>query len=254
MRVIGTWKNKVGYFESQELARQLAEWMPGHLGEVSLTVCPATLALADVRRILPTDVTVGAQNVIWDAPNSFTGETSAESLKEVGCEIVMVGHSERRTFLSETDEQVSLKTNTILEHGLTPLVCVGETYDERVGEQTAEVIERQLTSIVEILKSWPEKTVLIAYEPAWAITTNKQKLPANPQLAAVDHALIRGFLDSALPAAKGKIELIYGAGVNVSNVVDFITTENVDGVLVGGASQSFSSFTELIQRVVKQIS
>lgn len=247
MRVIGTWKNRLDYEESIQLADQLAAWLEARPLELELSICPPMIALAGVRESLPETVRMGSQNLIWDADNSFTGETSARSLKALGCDLAMIGHSERRVHLGETDEQVALKVATALDHALVPLVCLGESYDERKAGETTAVLERQIQPLLPRLRELDDpEAVLIAYEPAWAITTNKEKLPANPQLAEDDHLWLRNFLAENLPEIGRTIPLVYGAGVNATNVAEFLAVENIDGVLVGGASQSIASLTELL--------
>ena len=249
MDVIGTWKNKLSFRESLTLATNLQGWLAGHTLSVDLQLLPSAVALNAVRALIPPTVELGCQNIGWDARHALTGETSANAAREAGASFVMIGHSERRTYLSETNDQVAAKLRAALAAGLGALVCIGETYAERNEGRTKAVVTEQVDAILPILSEFGIRGVRIAYEPAWAITTSQQSLPANPTMAANDHAFIRDLMVERLGANGGDLPLIYGAGVNIDNVTDFAQTENVDGVLVGGASQTYQSLTAIVEKV-----
>lgn len=246
VHLIGTWKNKVSFQASVDLARELGRWFADRRTSLNISLLPTTTALEPVSRELGTEVAIGCQNINWDASHALTGETSAQSAKEAGATFAMIGHSERRTYLGETNEQVAAKLRSALGAGLGALVCIGETYAERVEQLSKQIITDQVNSILPVLREMGTDGVRVAYEPAWAITTSEQSLPANPELAAGDHAFIRGLLSEGLGQVGESLPLIYGAGVNLDNVVDFAQIADVDGVLVGGASQSLRNFTSLI--------
>jgi triosephosphate isomerase len=247
--LIGTWKNKLDLRESVTLAASIGAWLEEHEVEIELQLLPPVVALTQVASELSSRVSLGCQNIGWDAAHALTGETSAASARQAGAQFVMIGHSERRTYLGETDDQVAKKLESALRGGLGALVCIGETYAERIEGATESVIVEQVASIEPLLADTEGRQVRIAYEPAWAITTSEQRLPADPGLAERDHAFIRRLLIERLGARGAEIPLIYGAGVNVDNVADFAAIDNVDGVLVGGASQSLESLVGIINNL-----
>ena len=161
----------------------------------------------------------------------------------------MIGHSERRTYLGESNEQIANKLRAALKAGLGALVCVGETYSERIDGATERVLTEQIEALRPVLEEFGLEGSRVAYEPAWAITTSEQSLPANPSLATKDHDFLRNLLIDKLGQPGESVPLIYGAGVNLGNVVEFAEIDNVDGVLVGGASQTLESLTTLIERL-----
>ena len=248
MRVIGSWKNRLNHTQAVALAREIAAWPASAIDGLDVTLMPPMISLPDIRAVLPRTSSVGCQNVVWDAPNAFTGETSVAAAAEAGASIVMIGHSERRTFLGETNQQVALKVASVFAAGLTPLICVGETFEERQAAMTRQVIASQLRALYPMLAEHADG-VLVAYEPAWAITTNAQSLPADPAIAAMDHAWLRSHLVEEVGDAARSVPLIYGAGVNEGNAGVFAATDDVDGVLVGGASQQSDTFLRLLESV-----
>lgn len=250
----GTWKNRLDVARSAALSNGFASWARSREQQASVVVLPPVLAFHTVAQTLTeAGISVFAQNAVWDAENAFTGETSVASFEADGCTGVMIGHSERRTFLGETDQQVCLKAKSVLEHGLEALVCVGETYEERVADRTEAVLERQLSSLLRGIEPCGVDGLSIAYEPSWAITTNEEKLPADPELAHKDHEWIRSYLRRQLGALGDSISLVYGAGVNPSNAASFAALDNVDGVLVGSASQDLEAFDAVVAAVESTI-
>ncbi|HEX6104104.1 MAG TPA: triose-phosphate isomerase [Gemmatimonadales bacterium] len=187
------------------------------------------------------DVAVGAQNVHWEAKGAFTGELSLPLVVEVGARLVLVGHSERRHLFGETDEQVGRKVAAALKAGLTPLVCVGETLAEREAGRTEHVVTRQVDAVVERVPpaEWPR--VVIAYEPVWAIGTGRN---ATPDDAAQVHQLIR--FELGRRGVQPRVPILYGGSVNPGNVLALLAREELDGVLVGGASLEADKWAELV--------
>src|SRR6478609_8354880 len=204
----------------RELREQL-EWVDG----VDVAVCPPYLSLhAAVQTLAGTDIAVAAQNVHWATEGAFTGEISAPMLFELGVYGAIVGHSERRQLFGETDETVARRTEAALEHGLHVIACVGETEAEREAGQTEDVLRRQ----VSVLSA--DDSMVIAYEPVWAIGTGKT---ATPEIAQEAHAFIKSILD---------VPVLYGGSVKPDNAAVLLTQPDVDGALVGGASLDLASF------------
>ena len=188
-----------------------------------------------------TDVTIGAQNVHWEPKGAFTGELSIPLVMEAGARATLIGHSERRHLFGETDEQVGRKLAASLKAGLMPMVCVGETLAERESGRTEQVVTRQLATLVERVGPADWSRVLLAYEPVWAIGTGKN---ATPDDAAQVHALIR--FELGRRGVTGRVRILYGGSVNKDNVLALLAREEVDGVLVGGASLEPDGWAELV--------
>ena len=227
----------------------------GYLNEhplpFELSICPSMVSLQAVAAEIAGSIPITAQNVIWDASVSFTGETSADALVEIGCKYVMIGHSERRLYLAETDEQISRKVLTAIKNGLIPLICIGEFFEDYEQGRANEVIDAQMKAIIPSLRTCISPSqFLIAYEPAWAITTSQQAIPCDPTLAEQRHEHIRQILRSNWNSDfADNVKLIYGAGVNKENIAQFLSQPNINGGLAGGASQSAEEFIELIEIV-----
>ncbi|HEY7026418.1 MAG TPA: triose-phosphate isomerase [Gemmatimonadales bacterium] len=188
------------------------------------------------------DISVGAQDVHWEARGAFTGATSIQLAKGAGATGALVGHSERRHVFGETDAETRRKVRALLEAGLTPMLCVGEKLEERVAHETEAVVTRQLTEGLHNLSPADLARVLIAYEPVWAIGTGKN---ATPEDAAEVHRSIRGVL--AKLGLAGRATLLYGGSVNKGNVLALVAQNEIDGVLVGGASLDPEGWSELVQ-------
>ena len=187
-------------------------------------------------------VQLGIQNVHWENSGAFTGEISAEMAASAGASYALVGHSERRQLFGETDEQVALKVAAVLRQDLIPVICVGETLEEREAGRVSEVILTQLDLALASIPD-PEIRFLIAYEPVWAIGTGKT---ATPKDAAGAHGTLRNRLEQAIGVtAAARTEILYGGSVKPSNATELLTAQDVDGVLVGGASVNPQSFAEI---------
>jgi triosephosphate isomerase len=188
------------------------------------------------------DISVGAQDVPWEPIGAFTGETSIQLAKGAGATGALVGHSERRHVFGETDAETRRKVRALLEAGLTPMLCVGETLAERVAQQTESVVTRQLREGLHNLSPADLARVLIAYEPVWAIGTGKN---ATPEDAAEVHRAVRGVV--AELGLGGRATVLYGGSVNKGNVQALVAQDEIDGVLVGGASLDPEGWSELVQ-------
>src|SRR5580692_12336117 len=210
----------------------------GESGRADLLVCPpATLIAQAALRIGSSDLSLGAQDCYTQVSGAFTGDISAAMLKDAGATYVIVGHSERRSYHHETDETVRAKAEAALKAGLTPIVCVGETQAEREAGQQATVVLRQLRGSLPPEAS--SETVVVAYEPRWAIGTGVTPMPKD--VAAV-HNGIRAMLADMHGPRCAKIRLLYGGSVNPTNCHGLLTLDNVDGALVGGASLKATEF------------
>jgi triosephosphate isomerase len=236
--VAGNWKLHKGPLEAAEFCRALKQRLPD-LGGVDVAVCPPYVSLAAaVRQLAETEIAVAAQNVHWERHGAFTGEVSAEMLRELGVYATIVGHSERREYFGETDETTARRAAAALEAGLSVIACVGELEDERERGETEAVLERQVSAIVAAVGEETEELVL-AYEPVWAIGTGKT---ATPEQAQEAHAFIRSLID---------VPGLYGGSVKPDNARDLLSQPAVDGALVGGASLDVESFASICETAAR---
>lgn len=206
------------------------------------TPFPALTAAVDTVR--GTGIAVGAQNLYWEKQGAFTGEVSAPMIKAAGCSHVLVGHSERRQYFGETDATVLKRTLAALEEGLTPVVCVGETLDERESGSTEAVLATQLTDGLGALTPEQFSRIIIAYEPVWAIGTGRT---ATPEIAEEAHRFIRQKVAEKFgDALAAGVRILYGGSVKPDNVNSLMACENIDGGLVGGASLKAADFAKIV--------
>jgi triosephosphate isomerase len=226
MLIAGNWKMFKGAAEAGDFCRSLRD---ADLPEdVDVVVCPPFLSLAAATQTLAgTEIGVFAQNCHWEAEGAFTGEVSAGMLLELGVYGTLVGHSERRQFFGETDETVGKRVRAALEAGLHVIACVGETLDEREAGTTAEVLLAQL-SVLE-----PDDSLVIAYEPVWAIGTGRS---ATPEMVQQAHEVVRSAIDAPV---------LYGGSVKPGNAAELLSLNAVDGALVGGAALDVDSFAAI---------
>ncbi len=236
--IAGNWKMNQGTQAGRALARAVAAGANG-AANVDLVVSPPATILAAVASDLEgTPVEVAAQNMHQSGSGAFTGELSAEMLKDAGCKWVILGHSERRQYFAETDASVAEKTEAALAAGLRPIVCIGETLEEREAGKTLEVVGRQLQAVQTILAKQPG-VAAIAYEPVWAIGTGKV---ATTEQAQEVHAAIRAQLASVSSELAEQTRILYGGSVKPSNAKDLLSCADIDGALVGGASLKAEDF------------
>ncbi|MBQ62682.1 MAG: triose-phosphate isomerase [Gammaproteobacteria bacterium] len=221
----------------------------GEVNNVDMLVIPPFVYLEQVGRELgESGIRLGAQNVDWRAQGALTGEIEASMLKEVGCELCLTGHSERRQLFAETDDQVACKFKACLEHDVTPILCVGETLQQRQAGQTMEVVLRQVRSVMEAVGPAGIGQGIVAYEPVWAIGTGES---ASPEQAEEVHGNIRQAIARDGPATAEKLRILYGGSVNSENAAELFRMEDIDGALVGGASligKEFLTICELAAR------
>jgi triosephosphate isomerase len=227
---------------------------------IDIAICPPSIYLFPVAKSLAdTPIKMGAQNC-WHAPKgAFTGEVSAAMVKETGCTFVILGHSERRHSIgpkdpsgrvhAETDEMVAAKVRAAMAVGLVPIVCVGETLEERDGGQTETVLSRQIAGSLKGVDVTSADSIVIAYEPVWAIGTGRN---ATPEQAADAHRYLRGLLADRFSADVSQgIRIQYGGSVKPDNAVDLMKCPDVDGALVGGASLKAADFAAIIEAAIR---
>ena len=190
------------------------------------------------------DILVGVQNIHWEDKGAFTGESSAPIARDAGARLVLVGHSERRHVFGETDEQAGKKCAAAVRAGLTPVLCVGETLAQREQGETERVVLRQLQAGTALLEPAQIATMLIAYEPVWAIGTGKN---ATPQDASQVHAVLRQALKAKSPDRGAHIQILYGGSVNRGNAAALVGAPDVDGLLVGGASLEAEGWSSIVR-------
>lgn len=242
--IAGNWKMNKSTRDAIELANGIKRDL-SQATDISIVVCPPYTALDEVSEVLyESNILLGAQNMHWEDSGAFTGEVSSFMLKELNCTFVILGHSERRQLFHETDEDVNKKTRTALKHNLTPIICVGETLEEREKNVTFQVIEGQINNSLKGLSAQDVIKIIIAYEPVWAIGTGKT---ATPQQAQEVHAFIRGFLKQKYSQNESKnILILYGGSVKPSNTKELMLEQDIDGALVGGASLNIKDFCEIV--------
>lgn len=243
--IAGNWKMYKTPDEAAETARQLAERVAG-VTEVDIMIAPTYTALVPVFEVIQNSpVGLGAQNLFWENEGAYTGEISAPMLKAVGCEYGIIGHSERRQYFGESDETVNKKIQAAIQVGLKPVFCVGETEKERESEQTLSVLDKQIKKGLEGLVSGQLDTLIIAYEPVWAIGTGKT---ASDDQAQEVHQFIRSLVEKNFGTTlSDSIRILYGGSVKPDNIAGLMSMPDIDGALVGGASLDAESFSKIVR-------
>lgn len=244
--IAGNWKMYKTLNEGQELAVALRRDLY-NIENVDIVVCPPYTLLASLADALETsNILIGAQDCFWEDEGAFTGEVSPKMLKDAGCKFVIIGHSERRQFFGETNESVNKKVKALLMHGLTPIMCVGETLSERERGLTFRVLDDHLQNGLKDITQEDMQKIVIAYEPVWAIGTGKTATPAQAQEA---HKYIRDLLKSEYNKDIAlTVRIQYGGSVKPENIFDLMSQPDIDGALVGGASLKAESFTDIIKK------
>lgn len=231
-----------------DVRRLLAGLVEGAKGSRSaeIVVCPpfVFLAAAAAAAAEGTSLALGAQNASEHRSGAFTGEVSAEMLADLGCRYVIVGHSERRAMYGESDAKVAQKFDRVLDAGLTPILCLGETLEERESDRTESVIARQIDAVRDRVGATALTGAVVAYEPVWAIGTGRN---ASPDQANAVHAFIRGRLAAEDSAGAEKMRILYGGSVNAGNCEALFAMPEIDGGLVGGASLKADEFLTICE-------
>ncbi len=246
--IAGNWKMFKKISEAIELAsglkRELYRLNPD---EIDMVICPAYTALSEVAEVIcGSNIKLGAQNLHWEKEGAFTGEVSASMLKDLGCQFVIIGHSERRQYFAETNEKINKKIKAALKEGLIPIVCVGEKLEEREAKKTFAVLDDHIKNGLKDIDESQINNVVIAYEPVWAIGTGKT---ATPQMAQEAQGYIRDLLSQLYnqEIASG-VRIQYGGSVKPQNTAELMQQKDIDGALVGGASLDLDSFIQIVGR------
>ena len=246
-KLFATWKNQVGLADSLALTDVAVQAAASTEGLFELAVCPSMTALASVVTATAGEVTVTAQNMAWDDSHSLTGETTASDLTDLGCRYVILGHSERRLYLGEANDMIARKLATAFTHHLTPILCVGDTLEQHHAGRSQQAVQAQLEVL---LRVYPRAGApfLIAYEPTWAISTGNDPRECAPEEAQDRHRFLRSVIATELgETTAADTTLLYGGSVTADNADAYFTRADIDGGLVGGASQELTSFQSLIQ-------
>lgn len=244
--IAGNWKMNKDLNESQYLISKLTSGLSGKQVNCEVIICPPFTSLSEAYSLIKnTPVRLGAQNMYFEESGAFTGEISAKMLKSVGCEYVIIGHSERRFIFRETDGFINEKLKSALDSGLKPIFCVGETLEEREAGKEKEVLNKQLSEGLDEISVNQMKNIIIAYEPVWAIGTGKT---ATPTQAQEMHNFIRIYIkDDFTEEVADQLIIQYGGSVKPENARDLLAQKDIDGALVGGACLNADSFISIIE-------
>ena len=234
--------------EAIELANGLKRELFALEGQdIDIVLCPPFTALSEVSEVIvESNIQLGAQDCFWQDEGAFTGEVSPFMLKEAGAKYVVIGHSERRQYFAETNDLVNKKIKAVLKHGLTPIVCIGETLSEREAGRTFKILDDQVKNCFQDINDQELLNIVIAYEPVWAIGTGKT---ATPQQAEEAQKYIRDLLAKMYnKEVASNLRIQYGGSVKPENIAELMRQEDIDGALVGGASLSVESFATIVKK------
>ncbi len=242
--IAGNWKMHNTVQEATDLVRELKQNLSGIEGVEIIVGPPFTALCAVVSELGGSNISVAAQNVFWEEKGAFTGEIAPGMIKETGCSHAIIGHSERRQYFGETDETVNKRVKAALSAGLIPIVCVGETLEQRESGNTMNVVKKQIKGSLDGFTPSDFDSIIIAYEPVWAIGTGKT---ASPDQAQEVHKFIRNTISEiAGRDISQNMRILYGGSVKPDNVDEIMQQEDVDGALVGGASLKADLFTRIV--------
>lgn len=245
MMVAGNWKMNMLRYQAKDLTQDILSGLVDVKDDIDIVLAPPFTALDVVSGLIGNSrVMLAAQNVFWEDRGAFTGEISPAMLVDAGCKWVIIGHSERRGILGETDTVVRKKIKASLSDGLNVIVCVGETLQEREVGKTIKIVQSQVESALMDLELDDPQRFVIAYEPVWAIGTGKN---ATPKEAEDVHATIREITGSIFAQDSELIRIIYGGSVNGDNIEELLHMENIDGALIGGAGLDADSFVKIVK-------
>lgn len=247
--VAGNWKMNKTVAEARELVSVMGKDLK-NVKNVEKVLCPPFMSLVAIANLIGgTDLGLGAQNMHWEDKGAFTGETAPGMVKEF-CKYVILGHSERRTYFGETDETVNKKVLAAQKHGLTPIVCVGETLAEYEAGLTAQVVRRQTLEGLKNVDAGFATQIVVAYEPVWAIGTGRASSAENAQSVHCD--VVRATLKELFGTETAEaIRSLYGGSVTAANAAEFFTKQDIDGALVGGASLKSEEFIAIARAAAK---
>ncbi|MCP3968198.1 MAG: triose-phosphate isomerase [Lentisphaerae bacterium] len=245
--IAGNWKMNKTASEGKALVEELKP-LVSEVTEAEIVVCPTFTTISTVvEAAAGSNIKVGSQNIHWAESGAFTGEISAVMLKEAGVEYAIIGHSERRQYFGETDVTVNQRLKAALAANLIPIVCIGETLEEREGGKTEKVLFTQLEGGLADITAEQIGGIVIAYEPVWAIGTGKT---ATPEMAEETHNYIRCQLKDMFGDAAEAVRIQYGGSMKPENSAELVAQKNIDGGLIGGASLKAESFADLIKNAI----
>jgi triosephosphate isomerase len=245
--IAGNWKMNKSLSEAKVLMNEIKSAVSKEVaGKVDVVVCPPFISLSAAAEIFEgTGIEFGSQNIHYKDDGAFTGEISASMLRDLGCEYVILGHSERRQYFHETNHLINFKVIKALEIGLTPILCVGETLEQREQGIEVKIVDEQVTMCLKDVCAMDMQRVVIAYEPVWAIGTGKT---ASPEQADGMHMEIRKSLENLYNATvAGSTRILYGGSMNDKNAKELLGKQNIDGGLIGGAALKADSFLKIIE-------
>lgn len=246
--VIANWKMNLSLQEREELAQDLKSKV-GKKASVDVVICPSAISLMQIGKVISgSQLILGAQDVFWEETGAYTGEVSPEVLHELDCRYAIVGHSERRQYLGETDEMVNKKIDACIENDIIPIFCVGETVGQRHGGETDNVILSQVKKGLEKIDIVGDEKLVIAYEPIWAIGSGQA---VEPEEAAHVFELINQVITDTYPLTivKNNVRMIYGGSIDEKNAKGFLKLDNLSGFLIGGASLDADKFNKIIKLI-----
>jgi triosephosphate isomerase len=243
--IAANWKMHKTPQQAAAFVREFRALISGHNRD-EITILPPFISLsATLEAVRGSQIAVGAQNMYWQKEGAFTGEICATMLVAIGCQQVIIGHSERRQYFGETDSDVNRKLRSALEDKLKPIVCIGELFEERQSGSTERVLSRQISMALRQISDTEVDNFCFAYEPVWAIGTGKA---ATPEMAVQAHAFIRSQAARVLgDSAATRLRILYGGSVKPENATSLMSKEEIDGALVGGASLDPQSFATIVK-------
>lgn len=247
--IAANWKmNK----NSTETKQFMMEWLRTvQPVTVDVVICPPFTSIHVVQELrADTNITIGAQDLFWEPQGAYTGEISADMLIDAGCEAVLIGHSERRQIMGETDDMINKKVKCAMKAKLLPILCVGETLEQRKQSQTAGVISHQLQKALQGVDIFDGAQLVIAYEPIWAIGTGMNA--SGEDAEQIIYYIREHLTDRYGRSTAQNIRILYGGSVNQDNIAEFMTQEDIDGALVGGASLNAGSFARIVRAVANE--
>jgi triosephosphate isomerase len=242
--IAGNWKMFKTCSEAVETAEQLVKLL-AMTSDIDVMIAPPFTALTPVSDVVRgSRVSLGAQNLFWETEGAYTGEISPAMLVSTGCKYVIIGHSERRQYFDETDETVNKKIKAAIKNDLVPVLCVGESEKERESKETFSVLDNQIKKGIDGFSSEDLETLVIAYEPVWAIGTSKTATTDQAQEA---HQFLRSVLEKSFGNMLAKsIRILYGGSVKSNNIAELMAMSDIDGALVGGASLDPETFSKIV--------
>lgn len=250
--IAGNWKMNAGPQETKQLLTDLKTRLPRIPNKVDVLVCPPFVSLSNAQSVLNDyDASLGAQHVHFEDNGAFTGEISTTMLQEMGVEYVIVGHSERRQYFGETDRTVNQRVHKLLADDLKPIICVGESLEQRKSGDHEEVVQNQIKQALVGVQAVRSDMVVIAYEPIWAIGTGET---ATPDQAQEMHKMIRKMLAERFSEeAADEMRILYGGSMKPKNARELLSQDDVDGGLIGGASLKADSFSDIIRTAAQLV-